>query len=402
MRASVAVLIAVVVACCAAAPVQVSLKVSLSGVAPPPPTPPRPNIPSDFLADTEIEDHDSTGQAFFGEGYYAVDTRNQRQVEHYDLDYNHERTIHIMDLERYDLHTEYTINSEDVRNCTERNLTGTMQPPFSWVAQATYNGSTSIHGVTLDLWVFSTAGISLALGVDQHSPNTPVTLERRSTDEFTRYFFRRFIAAIPDPTFFTVPQECPGPHAEQTPEIIAPVVRQPAAPPARPNPPSSFAAFIDVEEEEHGGPTLEGNGIIGADQKGNRAVERYDIRPDPVHQIHELFLQRYDLGKEYFLTSEDPTQCHVQGVNGTMPPVWGWLANATYTGQINWHGMNLDNWEFRFSGDAIALAVASNNPNVPVLQSRESIHSTVRYFFRQFNNTVPDSSFFTVPSDCPQ
>jgi hypothetical protein len=180
-----------------------------------------------------------------------------------------------------------------------------------------------------------------------------------------------------------VPEECLG-------------SRQLAAP-ARPNIANTFEARVDVEAHEGSGPAVFGEGFYAAIEAENKAVERYDLHPRQYHVRHELFLQRYDLQEEYFLSSEDAKDCHERKVAGPLPPAWSWVANASYAGEVKHHEVVLDAWEARFGGERVAVAVTKEDPNTPVFFERESVHSKVINHFVYFNVTTPRSSFFNVP-----
>lgn len=75
--------------------------------------------------------------------------------------------------------------------------------------QADFRGTVKHHEVTLDAWEARFGNVRLLLGVHQDEPNRPVVLERESTGELTRYFFREFNATRPDERDFEIPPECP-------------------------------------------------------------------------------------------------------------------------------------------------------------------------------------------------
>lgn len=94
------------------------------------------------------------------------------------------------------------------RDCQVYNLTRRLEAPFAWVKDAEFRGTVKHHEVVLDAWEGRFGGVRLLVGVEHHDPNRPVILERESTGDLTRYFFREFNTTRPDEREFEVPQEC--------------------------------------------------------------------------------------------------------------------------------------------------------------------------------------------------
>eukprot|EP00045_Choanoeca_perplexa_P004316 m.37464 g.37464 ORF g.37464 m.37464 type:complete len:367 (-) comp12505_c0_seq1:88-1188(-) len=167
----------------------------------------------------------------------------------------------------------------------------------------------------------------------------------------------------------------------------------------RPQIADEFIAETEVERatrEE----TIYGEGFLAHDQTGRKAAERYDLRPSKFHVLHVLNLQRADLRKEYALSSEDPHDCHERDFSGTLHSPFAWVANATFAGAIKHHEVTLDAWEYRVGGVRLALGVAPDNVNIPVVFERESADSLERFYFHNFTAEVPESKFFEVPQEC--
>ncbi len=53
-----------------------------------------------------------------------------------------------------------------------------------------------------------------------------------------------------------------------------------------------------------------------------------------------------------------------------MPPVWGFLANATYAGKETHGNFTLDFWQFQAAGIVIRLGVGNSNVNIPIVLER--------------------------------
>jgi hypothetical protein len=63
-----------------------------------------------------VESHDRD-HAIFGEGFLAHNQATQMGAERYDLHPSQYHVIHVLDLQRGDLHKEYQLNSEDPCVC---------------------------------------------------------------------------------------------------------------------------------------------------------------------------------------------------------------------------------------------------------------------------------------------
>merc|ERR1712146_60626 len=231
------------------------------------------------------------------------------------------------------------------------------------------------------------AGVRLLLGVSPNNTNTPVIFERESGSELTRYYFAEFNATRPESKIFDVPEEC-----RKSLNL--------GATPQRPDITETFTAIFDLESRDRENKAIFGEGFMGHDQAGQRAVERYDLHPREYHNFHVLALERADIHKDYEISSEDARDCHVRERPDPLEPLFAWVKDATYAGVVTHHELTLDAWEYRVGGARVMLGVAAGAPNTPVVLERESSSDFARYFFTQFNATMPPSYIFEIPEEC--
>ena len=160
--------------------------------------PARPNIASSFYAAAEIEIHSDHHheKTRFGFGEFASDFTDKRFVERFDFR-DGLRLERLLNLVRYDLKTEYFLDSEDFQECDERPVNSTMVPPFDWVKDAKYEGKRIVHEVSIDFWGADFGGVHLAVGVEEADVTRPVAFEREDSHGLVRYFFRDWDATKP-------------------------------------------------------------------------------------------------------------------------------------------------------------------------------------------------------------
>jgi len=124
-------------------------------------------------------------------------------VEHYIFQDN--RLTEYL-LQRYDLGYDY--NVENTTTCTKIHVDGKLPPYWDWVKNATSIGRRVVDGVTLDVWEYKTGYSTLDLGVLAADPNHPVWLWRYNMERNSTIYFSQFVARVPSPFYFTVPEEC--------------------------------------------------------------------------------------------------------------------------------------------------------------------------------------------------
>jgi len=172
-------------------------------------TPAVPNPSEDFEAFVNVDFRRSQGD-IRGQGRMASDQTANKFVEEYDLQDNHDpRTVRFLNLLRFDLGEAYSINSRDLHDCSVHNLTGSMQPIWGWLSQATFLGQRNVgdHGL-LDIWNYYANGLNLTLAVQDSDVNTPQFFARETTGTAEYYDFQYFNATTPNADDFTIPPEC--------------------------------------------------------------------------------------------------------------------------------------------------------------------------------------------------
>lgn len=358
----------------------------------------RPVISEDFYSQVNTELH-TTDNVLFGQGHWAIDTTANVGIENYQFqDQRHGGKFFVVNLQRYDLGKLYEVASYD-RHCNVTSVSGSMPSTWGWVAQANYSGTFDYHGITLQSWKLSIAGVTLTLGVNQNNVNIPVTYDQQSTSGELFVNFQFFNASTNfNHNIFDIPPQCNQGYEPE--EVAEPVVVKARATPTRPAPSENFEAGVAVEVRNNYGP-FQGQGRQASDQTGNMFVEEYFFQDQHHHEIRSFNLARYDLGHTYSINSENQTDCLVRNVTGNLPPFWGWLPLATFIGThpINNHGV-LDIWQYASGGVNITLGVNDANVNVPVWLGRSYQQGYENFDFQWWNATTPNSQDFTVPPEC--
>jgi len=134
-----------------------------------------------------------------------------------------------------------------------------------------------------------------------------------------------------------------------------------------------------------------GTGVWEADQPNGKEVELYTFSDHS-----EEHLLRYDLQKSYDIIVSGG--CAQHNIDGTMPMMWDWLQNATYSQQtIN--GMVYDAWSWTIGYATLLLAVDATS--TPVWFIRTGPQRSIQVQFLNWKDTVTNPTMFDVPSSCP-
>jgi hypothetical protein len=173
------------------------------------------------------------------------------------------------------------------------------------------------------------------------------------------------------------------------------------AQPPRPNPPETFEGHTEMEVRVNttdGWQSFFGHGWYAVNQPKGQGVQEYIFEGYPEYDM--FVLERFDLGFTYDIEASNKTHCNVHAVNHTFPPVWGWLSQATYKGEIHHHMEKLDLWELTLGYATVGLAVRASSPNTPVWFRRKSPTREVNVYFQRFWDHVPAPYLFNVPPAC--
>ena len=129
--------------------------------------------------------------------------------------------------------------------------------------------------------------------------------------------------------------------------------------------------------------------------------------------------------------------CQIEKLSGTLPKFWGWLDDATYTGNTTYHEVVYDEWSanvrialldlclapclaanfvlqlcsvnvscggvtlcMQVAGVELLLLVPKDDPNTPKFLRRRSGPTTTGLDFTMFSTTEPPPSDFVVPKVC--
>jgi len=152
----------------------------------------------------------------------------------------------------------------------------------------------------------------------------------------------------------------------------------------------TFTANIQIYVTDQDGNHTIGNGVWTADQPAGKSVERH------VYADHaEEHLDRFDLKRSYDVFN---SRCDGHQLEGTMPALWSWLANATSAQKVI-NGMTYDAWVFEMGYATLTLAVdAKMNP---VWFIRAGQQRTVSINFISWTPMVSNPEVFDVPNVCP-
>jgi len=110
-------------------------------------------------------------------------------------------------------------------------------------------------------------------------------------------------------------------------------------------------------------------------------------------------LQRYDLGRVYHVSPVG--ECIVTEVNGTIPPVWGWLSQATYQGREKFGDVQIDVWTAQIGFADVSVGVHINDANVPIFAARRTAQRESIVAFQTFDARKPNDNLFVPPRICP-
>jgi len=162
---------------------------------------------------------------------------------------------------------------------------------------------------------------------------------------------------------------------------------------AQPSPPKISEVFsstlkIFIIEKDH---NYTGSGDWSSDQPNGKNVEHYKLND---HEEERLL--RYDLHKSFDLNGAAPCQEH--NLDGMMPPLWGWLENATYS-HVTISGQTYDAWSLTMGYATISILLDSTGKPAYFLRVGEERHLEVQ--FVSWHDEVTDPTVFDVPSTCP-
>jgi len=169
------------------------------------------------------------------------------------------------------------------------------------------------------------------------------------------------------------------------------------ATPARPNPSDTFEAKVFVEYKSGTGSSDKGEGEWGRNQGANQAV--IFLRFEPKFNYYQL--DRYDIGKQFIITSANISQCNVTETSSvTLPPIWGWISSANYIGNKTFHDHLIYLWTSNVGGVEFAIGVGSD-PTIPLFFGMKTSLHEEAFEFAEFKPVAPPSRVFDIPKECP-
>jgi len=148
------------------------------------------------------------------------------------------------------------------------------------------------------------------------------------------------------------------------------------------------AVNIFIEEEVR---NITGHGFWISDQPAGKNVELYNL------QDHiEEHLYRWDLHTSFNIISG--TDCDEEELDGDMPPIWGWMVNATFSQEVI-NGEKYDTWSVQMGYAQLTLALDATG--MPKWFLRSGPQRTVKIQFLSFVPSINDPAIFNVPKSCP-
>ena len=145
-----------------------------------------------------------------------------------------------------------------------------------------------------------------------------------------------------------------------------------------------------------GADVTEGVGDLTFDQPNGMAFESYKFHHGPSFEI----ITRYDLGKVF---DNDPPDCEITEVTGTMPTTWGWVANAKQGPTEVIDGITAVFWISIGTPPEPTKRVALmlNDSNTPVVYDVITPEQTTRVHFLKWKTTLKNNpNLFKVPHRC--
>ena len=130
----------------------------------------------------------------------------------------------------------------------------------------------------------------------------------------------------------------------------------------------------------------------------------------PQDSFRAFYLERYDLHRDYKITSQNASDCESFNTTGSMPNPWAWVEQAHYDGRRG-HGRHLvDVWNATYSDPKrgsmeVAVAVLAHDITRPTFFGRrlQNLHGQFEKTlieFQYWDTTKPASSEFQVPQEC--
>jgi len=166
----------------------------------------------------------------------------------------------------------------------------------------------------------------------------------------------------------------------------------------RPKPAEGFEAHATVFIIVNNKTRIDGEVFWAADQPKGLELDIVKFRGQP--SLDTYLLTRYDQETTFEIDGNNNKQCRKHPLSGKMPAIWDWVAQATYKGQHNMHGRQLDIWEFAQGHAVVTLGVTPSAPNTPVFLRRNSPQLDYNALFHNWRPQAPRDTIFAVPQGC--
>jgi hypothetical protein len=168
--------------------------------------------------------------------------------------------------------------------------------------------------------------------------------------------------------------------------------------PNRPKPSEQFEAHATVFVIIDNKTRVDGEVFWAANQPTGLELEIVRFRAQP--NLDTYLLSRYDQEANYEIDGGNNKECKRHPLEGKMPEIWGWVAQADYKGRQNLHGRQLDVWEFARGHAILTLGVTAEDPNTPVFLRRNGAQVDFNALFHNWHPQAPHDTIFAVPHSC--
>jgi len=176
-------------------------------MAPPPPTPTRPQLSEVFEAPISIVIIAQGQKNLNGTGLWAADQPHGKSYEH--MIFEQVNTADdVVKVERYDINKTFTIDGNNPNKCNILNTTITMPTLWDWINSATFTGTKVNKGVQVAYWSVISKDFNETIGVLYATPNIPVEYRVSYNTFHTTFTFESWSITNINQTLFDIPTLC--------------------------------------------------------------------------------------------------------------------------------------------------------------------------------------------------
>ena len=169
-----------------------------------------------------------------------------------------------------------------------------------------------------------------------------------------------------------------------------------AAPPTKCTPGPTFEASGEIHVEE-GSTRARGAFRWAHDMAVKKAAEEFRF-PDPGHRRFEAWaLEDYAMHTRYEENNTD-RKCEKEPLQGDIPMIWSWLADATYRGERHIRNRTVEIWGGKAGNVDLEMGCATTDISRPV---GLFVNTTTRRTLMMFDHYMPNVSNTRVFNPLP-